>query len=729
MKRYLLLFSLWIGTSTVFSQFDSTLYKFKTATYDSARLKYARALTYMHINTNPDSGRYYANIGKDLALQLNDTSLFVEMQTADAASYYLRGDHINCIKVCNRALAVIDSLQIDQEWRAPLYTQLSTSYLNLGVFNYAERYMNMEYEAYKNGSDSLKMINALTRLSDHYVEFENYDAAEQTALEAKELLKHVSTTKRDKSWMRYVTISNLWTVYRQQQRYKEAVQLFKEEYIPASQDYGAGDIAYQLIVLIHSAPMQKRDEVLTLLQSKGLSTDVDLLFESAYMHLDSLIESYSRGHSAVGVLQQKARLAHWQGNYQLALATAGKALILVEQYRLRARKGQVLEHIEQNAWALYEEASNKEDALHYLRMAYDHNLLQQELNDSLYNSRETNQLVTNQIHLDEQAQKAKAQARLEQEQLLAAEDKKQQRLVSYILAVGLGGVMLIALLLVRSIRNKRKANQIIQAQKHEVELQRDMVEEKNREILDSIQYAKRLQEAILPPKRLVKEWLPQSFILYKPKDIVAGDFYWMETVGDVIYFAVADCTGHGVPGAMVSVVCSSALTKSLLEEGITEPAKILDRSRELVVERFERSEDEVKDGMDISLCAMNLLTGTLQWAGANNPLWLIRRGSEQVEEIKADKQPIGRYAIEAPFTNHIVQLNKGDALYLFSDGYSDQFGGEKGKKYKSGVLKKKLLNIQEVDMSEQRNLLNAEFERWKGDIEQVDDVCIIGVRV
>ncbi len=277
--------------------------------------------------------------------------------------------------------------------------------------------------------------------------------------------------------------------------------------------------------------------------------------------------------------------------------------------------------------------------------------------------------------------------------------------------------------------------QITRKQKNVIAIQKELVEEKNKEIMDSINYARRLQEAILPPHKLVKEYLPDSFILYKPKDIVAGDFYWMESVGNTIFFAAADCTGHGVPGALVSVVCSNALTKALMEEKITTPGKMLDRTRDLVIEQFARSEQEVKDGMDISLCSLTTSPDPskdgervkLQWAGANNPLWIIRSG--ELLEAKADKQPIGKYADNKPFTNHNIELQKGDTIYIFTDGYQDQFGGDKGKKYKASNLKTFLISIVHEPAAKQRELLIQEFERWKGNNEQIDDVCLIGVRI
>jgi serine phosphatase RsbU (regulator of sigma subunit) len=243
--------------------------------------------------------------------------------------------------------------------------------------------------------------------------------------------------------------------------------------------------------------------------------------------------------------------------------------------------------------------------------------------------------------------------------------------------------------------------------------------------MDSINYAKRIQSAILPPTKLVKEYLPESFILFKPKDIVAGDFYWMEHKEDKVLFAACDCTGHGVPGAMVSVVCNNGLNRSVREYGLTDPAEILDKTREIVISEFEKSEDEVKDGMDIALCSLE--GNTLKYAGAHNPLWIIRNG--EIIETKANKQPIGKFDKQLPYTSHTFELEKGDSIYIFSDGYVDQFGGEKGKKFKPKTFRNLLLSIQDKTMEEQRFLIDKAFEEWRDNLEQVDDVCVIGVRI
>ena len=292
----------------------------------------------------------------------------------------------------------------------------------------------------------------------------------------------------------------------------------------------------------------------------------------------------------------------------------------------------------------------------------------------------------------------------------------------------------------------REQNVILEQQVKErtAEIQEKSVEleEKNKEIIDSITYAQRIQEAILPPGSAIQKELPNAFVLYLPKDIVAGDFYWMEPTSDRVLIAAADCTGHGVPGAMVSVVCHSALNRSVREFSLLKPSEILDKTAVIVDETFEKSEQEVKDGMDISLCAINRNSTTIEWSGANNPIWIITKNEypnlgeitmEENElklyEIKADKQPIGRYPNRPLYTNHEIKLNKEDMIFLFSDGYPDQFGGEKGKKYKSKNFKKFLLSIQDHPLNEQERLIHYEFNHWRGELEQVDDVCVIGLKL
>jgi serine phosphatase RsbU (regulator of sigma subunit)/tetratricopeptide (TPR) repeat protein len=313
--------------------------------------------------------------------------------------------------------------------------------------------------------------------------------------------------------------------------------------------------------------------------------------------------------------------------------------------------------------------------------------------------------------------------------------QEQERQSIIVISVSVLSAVLLGFLLfiINRLKLARKQKSIIEQQKLDVDKAFDSLEEKSQEILDSINYAKRIQTAILPSEKELKLHLKDHFVLYKPKDIVAGDFYWLEIplgkdisgANKTILFAAADCTGHGVPGAMVSVICNNGLNASVRVNGLTDPGQILDKTREIVIREFEKSEEAVMDGMDIALCSLNGMK--LQYAGANNSLWIVRNG--ELLETKADKQPIGKYAISTPFTTHHIELEKGDSIYIFTDGYYDQFGGEKGKKFKPANLRKLLVSIQDLAMPDQQLKLDQEFEAWRGDMEQIDDVCIIGVRV
>ena len=277
------------------------------------------------------------------------------------------------------------------------------------------------------------------------------------------------------------------------------------------------------------------------------------------------------------------------------------------------------------------------------------------------------------------------------------------------------------------MRCSNPKNQEIEQVNIEIETARTNLEYKNREITDSINYAKRIQAAILPSEKILNSHLNEAFVLYIPKDIVAGDFYWTERVGDTILFAVADCTGHGVPGAMVSVICHNALNTTIKQMGITDPGKILDETTRLVLGQFEKSEEEVRDGMDIALCSFNIKSRELKYAGANTPLWIVR-GNETLK-YKATRQPVGNHTDRTDFESNTIPVEKGDTIYLSSDGYTDQFGGEKGKKFLNKRFRELLVRISGKPIHTQAGLLHDAFYNWKQAYEQVDDVCVMGVRV
>lgn len=284
--------------------------------------------------------------------------------------------------------------------------------------------------------------------------------------------------------------------------------------------------------------------------------------------------------------------------------------------------------------------------------------------------------------------------------------------------------------------NERFLEQKVIERTEEVVRQKEEIENKNEEleilykqVTDSIHYAKRIQEAILPPNNFINQVLPNSFVLYKPKDIVSGDFYWIEKKGNLVYFAAVDCTGHGVPGAFMSLVGHNILKDIINNTNIVKPSEIMDRLREGVVNTLhaDKSGKETKDGMDMTLCCINYETLELQFAAAFNPLYLVRDGS--LIEHKANKFPIGAFIGEKTnFDNNTIQLKKGDEVFIFSDGYADQFGGPRGKKFMVGNFRKLLTEVSLMNPDEQKQKLDITLADWQGEQEQVDDVLVIGVK-
>ncbi|MGZ3866883.1 MAG: PP2C family protein-serine/threonine phosphatase, partial [Bacteroidia bacterium] len=295
-------------------------------------------------------------------------------------------------------------------------------------------------------------------------------------------------------------------------------------------------------------------------------------------------------------------------------------------------------------------------------------------------------------------------------------------LLIFSIAIAVG---VIAIIVFRNMTRYKKAKQTI-------EVQRNLAMEKQKEILDSIRYAKRIQDAVLKEQEHISTHLPPHFVLYEPKDIVSGDFYWSLEKDRYWYLAVADCTGHGVPGAFLTILGTSFLNELNAADAILTPAEILDKLRSRIIKELSITNNgvnETKDGMDISLARLDLQTNELMWAGANNPLWIINKEKTELSIIPSHKQPIGFYPTITAYPNHTLQLSKGDAFYLFTDGYADQFGGEKGKKFKYKKLQELLLSIRNETLECQKEVLSKTFMDWKGSYEQTDDVCIVGVRL
>ncbi|HEY6161668.1 MAG TPA: tetratricopeptide repeat protein [Bacteroidia bacterium] len=329
-----------------------------------------------------------------------------------------------------------------------------------------------------------------------------------------------------------------------------------------------------------------------------------------------------------------------------------------------------------------------------------------------------------QFEFDRKADSLRADA--DKREVIAASEKHRQTIVRNSLIAGIALMLALAFVLFRSYRNKKKANDIISQQKSEVEEQKQLVEEKNKEVLDSIRYARRIQRALLASHSLLEKNLREHFIFYRPKDIVSGDFYWAALANEGLMLCAADCTGHGVPGAFMSLLNISFLNEAVLEKNITDPSMVLGHVRSRVIQSLAEDEAGGRDGMDAVICCLG--KNEVRFSCANNALLLVREG--KIKEFAPDKFPVGKHdSVQQPFTLYREALQNGDVLYLFTDGYADQFGGPSGKKFKYKQFYELLLSIHTLPMEDQSRQLEKKFGEWKGRLEQVDDVLVIGVRI
>ncbi len=300
-----------------------------------------------------------------------------------------------------------------------------------------------------------------------------------------------------------------------------------------------------------------------------------------------------------------------------------------------------------------------------------------------------------------------------------------------------GVVSLLLLLTVDRLRvsklraDKMRLESMVDQRTIELAYKNEELAEKNKDITDSIKYAKRIQENILPPEKTIRKFVSEFFILYKPKDIVSGDFYWMHQQGNNVLIASVDCTGHGVPGAFMSIVGYNLLNKAIEGMQNIDTAEILNKLNQGLSETMKPAvdEDTLRDGMDISIVNINFSRKELMYSGAYNPVYILRGAN--LNELSPDKISIGSYADEPnrKYGSQVFKLEKGDTVYLFSDGYADQFGGPNGKKYKYNQFKNLLLDVQNLSMADQKALLDRNIEEWRGKLEQVDDILVMGIKI
>lgn len=375
---------------------------------------------------------------------------------------------------------------------------------------------------------------------------------------------------------------------------------------------------------------------------------------------------------------------------------------------------------------VYIEKGDYKNALEY-RKRYS------QLQDSMVNEQSAKQIAEMNVRYESEKKDKeliKKDAEINRQQA-ETDNKKLQRNA---FTIGFAFLLLLVFLIFRSYRQKLSINSQLEERNALIEKQKKTMEQKNVKITDSINYAYRIQQATLPSDKKIKELLPDSFVLFRPKDIVSGDFYWMKKLGTNTLIAAADCTGHGVPGAIMSLVYSNALNKTVDELGIKNPGEILNKVRDLIIETFAgKNRDVIHEGMDISIVNIDVKpdnTIKITWAGANNPLWILKKKENEFEfiEIKGDEQSVDRSGNAHMFTTHELQLNRGDVIFLFSDGYANLYEHTQGKEYGYKQLRELITANIHLPMDNLKAIVDSSIENSKHNLEQADDILVIGIK-
>ncbi len=722
--------------------------------YDTALIYYRQSLMMSKGIDSSYAAQAYAAIGNVYRLQgVNDTA--VKYLDKALRIYETLGDSVNtaaclstigdtylfsarfddALKYHNRALAMARK-QNDLHREAFCLSSIGNNYHMRGDFKNSIRCHEVVIAIAEPIGEMNIVAGSLGIIADAYANLYNYPRAIETYLRALD----IAEAKEDKHNTAFI-YAGMSDIYRRQGDYKNAVKYLN---MSNSLSRQIGDFNRNCSGMLEMANI--RAEQNDTAAARKLADDaIAMAREYNYPN-----------HEAVG-LRLKGKINYDQGRYTLAeqLFRASAALwdtIGDEQQIAETKIGlaktllaldKVDESIREGEFAYSmatklatpglgmkaaevllnanEKKGNTAKALFYSKRM-------KSLSDSL-NSAESTRKQT-ELFMEYQFEKEQEKERLAQERQEAEQDARfrLQRIIIYGAGVALVLLLALAVFIWRGSRQKQRANEIITSQKK-------IVEEKNREITDSINYAKNIQVAMLPPEASIRELFPEHFIVFRPRDIVSGDFYWIGERDGLKFFAVADCTGHGVPGGFMSMLGITLLNEILAEKGITSPAAMLDELRTQVVHSLNRDrkpgETFARDGMDIALCCIDTKKNQLHFAGANNSIYVFRSAADGGEliELKPDKQPVGAHESEKPFTGKTLDLKGGETIIAYSDGYPDQFGGTHGKKMMYRRFMELLTHAAALPVNESGKLLDAEFERWQADYAQVDDVCVFGIKI
>ena len=623
-----------------------------------------------------DSALIFTNMALGIAERLNDENLKIKAHELLGGVYSYTGDYDKSAEEYFKTIKLAEKL--DEKLTITGYVNLGHVFKMIGNKEKSREYCKKGYTLGKKYQDTAVMITALNILG----LLDKNEGNEESALKYYE--EGLGYARKTKNLERQSQILyNMANVYFRQKKYDAGFVLYDES-IEISKVNGS----YAMIAIGFHGGALTFLEIGKLTESTKYA-DSALHYALLSKNYDAIMESY----------EIQSKIAKTKGLFKKGLTYMELAYIYKDSMNLT----------ELNSAALNAEDSFEKEKTH--------------IADSL--------------------DKIQTELEAKHNQKINDEKVKNREVLLWI-----SGIILIIVTI--GIYFLYKKNKLIKSQNAIVNKQKSEIQIQHQEITDSINYAKRIQEAIISKENEWNAISEDHFILFKPKDVVSGDFYWAyhDSLNNRSIWAVADCTGHGVPGAFMSMLGIGLLNEIIIDNKVSDPAEILNHLRSKIIAALDQNEvDKSKDGMDISLCVLDKKTNILTYAGANNPLWIIRKetlknaeiiknsinigdGSPMLHEVAPDKMPIGNFfAVPPPFSNKKIEVLNGDLFLLITDGFADQFGGELGKKYKYKPLKELLIRLQSSPITSQSTALEKEFNHWRGNEEQIDDVCIVGVKI
>jgi serine phosphatase RsbU (regulator of sigma subunit)/uncharacterized protein YoxC len=655
-----------------------------------------------------------------IILLLFSESFFSQQNRLDSLKKELQSEQIDSVK-CKLLSNIIDE-ENDDEW--PKYME--------SLFKIASSHININSQL-KTKSDSVFYTFLLVA---HDLKGFHNQIIGKTKEAIEYLNKSLQMADRLNNKVASInTLNNLAGIYLELKDTKIAMDFFKKAYLLAKaskQDYYIGKTASNIAICYDNL----KDTINTLKYYKEAlnafiaSKDIrgeSLIYNnlgSFYSDIDPKLASqyFKKGYEITKVINDKRGMAYLAGNIS-SMALQSKNLNEASKYGLEAfnlakeiGNPGTIKTQSQNMYKIETEKKNYKEAIEYLKLFY-------KMRDSINNTNNIKEAMNQKLSYEYKMKKALDDAENIKTLAMSKQRENNQKIISISIGLGLLLVFIFSIFTLKKLKETRKQKKIIEFQKAEVDLSKNIIEEKQKEILDSINYAKRIQYTLLAHDEFLKENLPNHFVYFQPKDIVSGDFYWATKKADKFYLAVCDSTGHGVPGAFMSLLNISFLQEAINEKNIEEPGEVLDFVRERLITNI--SKEGQKDGFDGILICINQSNNSISYAAANNKPVLIRSGN--FHELEADRMPVGSGEVNRNFKTNHIEIHKGDMLFLYTDGMADQFGGPHGKKFKYKQLNQLLLTFSTTMPEGQKNILVNTFNNWKGNLEQIDDVCVLGL--